>query len=47
MENIHFLEDAYELKVANVILHDLESGLEMYSASLETHKVNQTVSEEL
>ena len=47
MENAHFLQDAYELKVANVILQDLESGLELYSASLETHQINQTVSEEL
>lgn len=47
MENTHFLQDAYELKVANVILQDLETGLELYSASLETHKINQAVTEEL
>lgn len=47
MENTHFLEDAYELKVANVILQDLETGLEMYSASLESHQITQSISEEL
>ena len=47
MENKHFLQDAYELKVANVILEDLETGVEMYSASLDTHQISQTVSEEL
>ncbi len=41
------LEQLYELKVASVVLTEEETGLEMYSASLETHSIAQTVSEEL
>ena len=47
MENKYFLTDAYELKVANVVLTDNKTGVEMYSASLETHEIAQTVQEEL
>lgn len=47
MENKYFLTDAYELKVANVVLTDNKTGLELYSASLETHEITQAVQEEL
>lgn len=41
------LEQLYELKVASVVLTEEKTGMEMYSASLETHSIAQTVGEEL
>lgn len=47
MKNEMMLEQLYELKVASVVLTEEKTGMEMYSASLETHSIAQTVSEEL
>ena len=45
--NTHFLEELYDLSVANALLIDEETGLELYSVSLETHAINQTAESEL
>lgn len=45
--NTHFLEELYDLSVANALLIDEETGLELYSVSLETHSINQTAESEL
>ena len=45
--NKHFLEELYDLSVANALLIDEETGLELYSVSLETHAINQTAESEL
>ena len=45
--NAHFLEELYDLSVANALLIDEETGLELYSVSLETHSINQTAESEL
>lgn len=45
--NAHFLEELYDLSVANALLIDEETGLELYSVSLETHAINQTAESEL
>lgn len=45
--NAHFLEELYDLSVANALLIDEETGLELYTASLETHTINQTAESEL
>ena len=47
MNNEMMLEQLYELKVASVVLTEEKTGMEMYSASLETHSIAQTVGEEL
>lgn len=46
MENNHLLEQLYELKTCNAVLVSNTTGKEMYTCSLETHKVAQSVSEE-
>ena len=45
--NAYFLEELYDLSVANALLIDEETGLELYSVSLETHAINQTAESEL
>lgn len=46
MENKHLLEQLYELKTCNAVLISNTTGKEMYTCSLESHKVAQSVSEE-
>lgn len=46
MENSQLLEQLYELKTCNALLISNTTGKEMYTCSLETHQVSQSVSEE-
>lgn len=46
MENNQLLEQLYELKTCNALLISNTTGKEMYTCSLETHQVSQSVSEE-
>lgn len=46
MVNNHYLDDLYELKVANVVLTDLDTNVELYSASLETHSISAALETE-
>lgn len=47
MVNPHVLDSLFEMHVANAILTDIESGLELYSASLETHSISAEIEQEI
>ena len=46
MVNTHLLDSLYEMHVANAILTDVDSGLELFSASLETHSIAAAIETE-